>query len=107
MQRFSRKKCELEIFNRSNKGTKPLSPQEIRNTVYNSSFNEYINLFINKISTADSTDENSLILQKAYNITTDRQLKKKIHESLFVILYILDKGINKNLKVLQVTLNHI
>lgn len=36
---------ELEIFNRYNKGTKPLTPQEIRHAVYNSPFNEFVNKF--------------------------------------------------------------
>lgn len=93
---FPGKECELEIFNRYNKGTKPLSQQEIRNAVYNSSYNEYINLFIKKLTESD--DSNDLKLKKAYNVTTDRQLKKKAHESLFVILYILEKGINENFK---------
>ena len=34
---------EMEIFSRYNKGTKPLSPQEIRHAAYNSKINAYIN----------------------------------------------------------------
>lgn len=93
---FPGKECELEVFNRYNKGTKPLSPQEIRNAVYNSSYNEYVNLFIKRISKGDEVDE--IRLKSAYNITSDRQLKKKVHEAIFVILYILEFGINENFK---------
>jgi hypothetical protein len=93
---FPGKEYELEVFNRYNKGTKPLSPQEIRNAVYNSSYNEYVNLFINRISKSKEVDD--IKLKVAYNITTDRQLKKKVHETIFVILYILEFGINVNFK---------
>ncbi len=90
---FPGKEFELEIFNRYNKGTKPLSPQEIRHAVYNSIYNEYITQFVKSL--LDGNDE---LLKKAYNITTDRYLKKKIHETIFVIWSILENGINPTYK---------
>lgn len=84
---------ELEIFNRYNKGTKPLSQQEIRHAVYNSVFNEFINNFTIRLYT-DTDEKNQLKI--AYNITKDRIQKKKVQEGLFVILSILEYGINEN-----------
>lgn len=34
------------------------------------------------------------VLQKAYNVTRDRYLQKKVHEGIFTILWILEYGIN-------------
>lgn len=93
---FPGKECELEVFNRYNKGTKPLTPQEIRNAVYNSIYSDYVNLFVKRIS--KSTSENDLKLKHVYNITSDRELKKKVHEAIFVIFYILEYGINVDFK---------
>ena len=93
---FPGKECELEVFNRYNKGTKPLTPQEIRNAVYNSRYSDYVNLFVKRIS--KSTNENEEKLKHIYNITVDRELKKKVHEAIFVILYILEYGINVDFK---------
>lgn len=84
---------EIEIFNRYNKGTKPLTPQEIRHAVYNSKFNEYVNDFAKTLS---KDVENPLY--RIYNITNDRIQKKKVQESIFVILAILENGINKKLE---------
>ncbi len=78
---FPGKKFELEVFNRYNKGTKTLTPQEIRNAVYASPYNDFVSLFAKKLY--EGTDE---ILQKAYNVTKDRYLKKKVHEGIFTIL---------------------
>ncbi|MDQ0972408.1 hypothetical protein QFZ31_002286 [Neobacillus niacini] len=83
---------ELEIFNRYNKGTKPLSPQEIRHAVYNSPFNTYINNFTFNLYNKKGQPE----LYHSYNITKDRIQKKKVQEGLFVILSILEYGINEN-----------
>lgn len=81
---------ELEIFNRYNKGTKPLTPQEIRHAVYNSTLNNYVNKFA-KDMIEGKIDTN---LRNAYNATKDRYQKKKIQESIFVLMSILEKGIN-------------
>lgn len=86
---FPGKDIELEIFNRYNKGTKPLTPQEIRNAIYSSKVNQYVNKFCSDIY-INKTDK---ILERVYNITEDRYLKKKIQESIFVILSILEHGI--------------
>ena len=93
---FPGKNFELEIFNRYNKGTKPLTQQEIRNAVYNSSLNEYVGQFLKKLM--KSNDSNDKKLVKAYNITSDRLLKKKVHESIFVIMSILENGIQVHYK---------
>lgn len=90
---FPGKKFELEVFNRYNKGTKTLTPQEIRNAVYASPYNDFVSLFAKKLY--EGTDE---ILQKAYNVTKDRYLKKKVHEGIFTILWILQYGINTSFK---------
>lgn len=81
---------ELEIFNRYNKGTKPLSDQEIRHAVYNSNFNQFINNFIYELYQTKNPED----LYIAYNITKSRVQKKKIQEELFTILSILEYGIN-------------
>ncbi|WP_019639971.1 DUF262 domain-containing protein [Paenibacillus fonticola] len=83
---------ELEIFNRYNKGTKPLTPQEIRHAVYNSPFNTYINNFT--FSLYEKKGKNELF--NSYNITKDRIQKKKVQENLFVVLSILEYGINES-----------
>lgn len=83
---------ELEIFNRYNKGTKPLTPQEIRHAVYNSNLNNYVNKFAKDIVDKNIPEE----LQNAYNATKDRYQKKKIQESIFVIMNILENGLNEN-----------
>lgn len=84
-------KFELEIFNRYNKGTKPLSPQEIRHAVYSSQFNSYVNDFVYQLFEYKSPTP----LYIAYNVTKDRLQKKKIQEGIFVILSILENGINE------------
>lgn len=90
---FPGKKFELEVFNRYNKGTKALTPQEIRNAVYASPYNDYVNSFVNKLFTNQSAS-----LALVYNVTKDRFLKKKVHEGIFSILYVLEYGINKDFK---------
>lgn len=86
---FPGKDVELEIFNRYNKGTKPLTPQEIRNAIYSSKVNQYVNKFCSDIY----INKKDKILERVYNMTEDRYLKKKIQESIFVILSILEHGI--------------
>lgn len=90
---FPGKKFELEVFNRYNKGTKALTPQEIRNAVYASPYNDYVNSFVNKLFNNQSES-----LALVYNVTKDRFLKKKVHEGIFSILYVLEYGINKDFK---------
>lgn len=90
---FPGKKFELEVFNRYNKGTKTLTPQEIRNAVYASPYNDFVSLF-----TKNLFEGSNETLQKAYNVTKDRYLKKKVHEGVFTILWILEYGINTSFK---------
>lgn len=80
---------EIEIFNRYNKGTKPLTQQEIRHAVYNSKFNTYVNNFAKK-----ELENCESVLSKSYNISKNRVQKKKVQENLFVILSILENGID-------------
>ena len=93
---FPGKEFELEVFNRYNKGTKALTPQEIRNAVYSSPHNEYITAFVRNIDEAQT--EESKKLKQIFNITKDRLLKKKVHEGIFSILYVLEYGINVDFK---------
>jgi len=92
---FPGRDIELEIFNRYNKGTKPLTPQEIRNAIYGSRIKQYVNQFCSTLYEANDTptDHQTKTLNTVYNVTEDRFLKKKIHESIFVILSILEHGI--------------
>ncbi len=90
---FPEKEFELEIFRRYNKGTKPLSAQEIRHAVYNSKINTLVNDFSSKLF----KNKNSK-LSIAYNVTKDKLQKKKLQESIFVILSILENGINDKLQ---------
>ncbi|WP_341180428.1 DUF262 domain-containing protein [Paenibacillus sp. FSL K6-1230] len=83
---------ELEIFNRYNKGTKPLTQQEIRHAVYNSNLNSYVNDFAKELVERKTTSQ----LFNAYNATKDRYQKKKVQESIFVIMNILENGINES-----------
>lgn len=87
---FPGKSFELEIFNRYNKGTKPLTGQEIRNAVYNSKFNMLVNTFCNNIFD-EGTEK--VELKNAYAVSKDRYLKKTIHENIFVILSVLEFGV--------------
>lgn len=82
---------EMEIFSRYNKGTKPLSQQEIRHAAYSSRLNSFINEFTYKIY----KKKNPKSLYTAYNATKDRIQKKKLQEGIFVILSIIEYGINE------------
>lgn len=90
---FPGKKFELEVFNRYNKGTKALTQQEIRNAVYSSPFNDFVNEFAKGL--IEGKDN---ILKEAYNVTKDRYLKKRVQEGIFTIMWVLEYGINKNFK---------
>lgn len=90
---FPGKKFELEVFNRYNKGTKALTQQEIRNAVYSSPFNDYVNEFAKSLM-----NNQDIVLKNAYNVTKDRYLKKKVQEGIFTILWVLEFGINTSFK---------
>ena len=93
---FPGKDFELEVFNRYNKGTKTLTPQEIRSAVYASPHNEYVINFVKKISKGGTEEDKTLC--KIFNVTKDRLLKKKVHEGIFSILYVLECGIQSEFK---------
>jgi hypothetical protein len=92
-RQFPGKEFELEIFSRYNKGTKPLTPQEIRHAVYDSRTNQRINVFCKKL-----LDENDSKLSNAYSVSKTRYQKKALQENIFVILYILEHGINTKIQ---------
>jgi hypothetical protein len=87
---FPGKEFELEIFSRYNKGTKPLTPQEIRHAVYDSKTNDLVNIFCSNL-----IKEPKSILSKAYAVSKDRFQKKTIQENIFVILSIIENGITQ------------
>lgn len=89
---LSNDKIERELFTRYNKATKPLEQQEIRYATYASKTSQYVTSFINNLK----EDKNN-ILYKAYNITKSRSEKQKIHQNIFVILHIIEKGLNVRL----------
>lgn len=88
---FPGKEFELEIFNRYNKGTKPLTPQEIRHAVFDSRVNQFVNSFCCELMRNESSP-----LYEAYAISKDRYQKKTIHENIFVILSIIENGITQS-----------
>lgn len=82
---------EIEIFKRYNKGTHPLSKQELRNAIYLSDFNLWLNNTIKSYFMEDS------IKRDIYNISKKRYADKSAHESIYIMLYILNKGLNASL----------
>jgi uncharacterized protein with ParB-like and HNH nuclease domain len=88
---FPGKAFELEIFNRYNKGTKPLTPQDIRHAVYDSKVNELVNDFCKELM-----EDPKSTLSKAYAISKDRYQKKACQENVFVILSILEDGVTQD-----------
>jgi len=88
---FPGKEFELEIFSRYNKGTKPLTPQEIRHAVYDSKINDLVNLFCSNLVKDPKSP-----LAKAYAVSKDRFQKKAIQENIFVILSVIEYGINQD-----------
>lgn len=90
---FPGKEFELEIFNRYNKGTKPLTPQDIRHAVYDSKVNELVNTFCKSLMDKPKTS-----IAKAYAVSKDRYQKKTCQENVFVILSILENGVTQDIK---------
>jgi len=78
---------EIEIFKRYNKGTHPLSRQELRHTMYICRYNMWLN---NKIEEFYK----DALLGEFYNITKKRYSDKSAHESICVMLSILSYGLN-------------
>lgn len=92
-ENFPGKKFELEVFNRYNRGSKPLTAQEIRNAVYSSPYNDWVSTFVEKLYKSENAP-----LKKIYNVTKNRFLRKKVHEGIFTILYVLEYGICTSFK---------
>jgi hypothetical protein len=78
---------ERELFTRYNKATKPLEPQEIRYATYISDTSQYVSRFIKQLKP-------NTPLYKAYNITDSRSKTQKAHQNIFVILSIIEYGLN-------------
>jgi hypothetical protein len=88
---FPGKEFELEIFNRYNKGTKPLTPQEIRHAVFDSKVNQLVSGFCKTLM-----EDSKSTLYQAFAVSKDRFLKKTIHENIFVILSIIENGVSQS-----------
>lgn len=83
------KSIELEIFKRYNKGTHPLSQQEIRHALYNGDVNRWINQTVK-----DYYFENiNTKYVDIFNISAKRYKDKNIHEQIAVILSIFKFGL--------------
>lgn len=85
------KTIELEIFKRYNKGTHPLSPQEIRHALYNGTVNRWINKTVKGYY-----DDRDPKYSDIFNISTKRYKDKNIHEQIAVILSIFKFGLQSS-----------
>jgi hypothetical protein len=79
---------EIEIFTRYNKGTNPLTPQEIRNVVYGSKFNDWITELVDDL-------RNDEAYKEIFNISKARFSDKSIHGELHVLFAIFKHGIKE------------
>lgn len=112
---FDNPEIEIELFKRYNRNTKPLEMQEIEMATYFSETSKYLSSFINELIECNSNfekkipdkliseSEKLLIIErnnlyKIYNITKARNDKQKNHQELCVILSILEKGLQRNIK---------
>ena len=76
---------EIEIFTRYNQGTHPLTRQEIRHVVYDSSFNEWL---VEMVKSLKKDSVSNII----FNINNKRYNDKATHQELYVFF-----GIYRNL----------
>ncbi len=80
---------ELEIFMRYNRGTNPMTRQEIRHVLFGSKFNEWVtNELIERL-------EEDKVFIDAFKINKGRIINKTLHADLLLMLYILNFGLNK------------
>ncbi len=79
---------EVEIFTRYNKGTNPLTSQEIRHVIYNSPFKDWVLELVDKLQKDDK-------FKTVYNITDKRYSDKNIHENLFVLFSIFNDDLDE------------
>lgn len=77
---------ELEIFLRYNKGTHPMSKQEIRHVLFGSQFNDWV------INEVDSLKDKK-ILAESFNMVKKRVADKTVHSDFILMMYILHFGI--------------
>ncbi|WP_338844287.1 DUF262 domain-containing protein [Clostridium perfringens] len=80
---------EIEIFTRYNKGTHPLTGQEIMSVVFQSKFNDWVN------DTVDKLKKNQLT-KDIFNITSKRYSDKTIHGELYVLFSLFKGEINQD-----------
>ncbi len=78
---------EQEIFIRYNRGTNPMSKQEIRHVVFRSEFNDWV------IQTVEVIKEDEELSQ-VFNISKTRLADKTVHADLFLMFNILHFGLN-------------
>jgi hypothetical protein len=80
---------EIEIFTRYNKGTHPLTEQEIRSVVFQSSFNDWLNKTVNILKDNQCTND-------IFNITSKRYKDKTINGELYVLFALFKGEINQD-----------
>ena len=85
------KDIEIEIFRRYNKGNHPLTSQELRHAVYyDGTFNRWVNSRVDEMYSDDRFKE-------IYNLTKKRYSDKTAHQYAYVLLSILNSGIQLQL----------
>lgn len=94
-ENFPGKNFELEVFNRYNRGSKPLTAQEIRNAVYASPYNDWVSDFVEKLYKSDNNP-----LKEIYNVTKSRFLKKKSMKEYLLFSMFWNMGYVRILKIL-------
>lgn len=80
---------EIEIFTRYNKGTHPLTEQEIRSVVFQSKFNDWLNDTVDELEKIQLTKD-------IFNITVKRYRDKTIHGELYVLFSLFKGEINQD-----------
>lgn len=80
---------EIEIFTRYNKGTHPLTEQEIRSVVFQSKFNDWLNDTVDELKKIQLTKD-------IFNITVKRYRDKTIHGELYVLFSLFKGEINQD-----------
>ncbi len=79
---------ELEIFLRYNRGTNPMSKQEIRHVLFGSKFNDWVIELVDELK-ADDT------YRDIFNIAKKRYADKTVHADLFTLFSVFCYGLNQ------------
>ncbi|MBU2708457.1 DUF262 domain-containing protein [Zooshikella marina] len=79
---------ELEIFLRYNRGTNPMSKQEIRHVLFGSPFNDWVTQQVERMKKEKS------VLAEVFNMVKKRMADKAVHSDLFLMFNILHYGLN-------------